>query len=89
MGGLLSFQLLDSRLTLKPSFMKYLTVFIHVALEKVRNMDLNKTSILLTQGKCNVPPQVKCSFMVRLSRELHVSIQLSMCTQQLQVMLRC
>lgn len=38
---------LGSRLTLKPSFMKYLAVCIHIALEKMRNMNLNQTSILL------------------------------------------
>lgn len=66
-GGQVNSQLLESRLILKPSFMKYLTVFIHSALEKMRNMDLNQTSILLTQGQCNVLPQVKCSFPVRAS----------------------
>ena len=55
-------------LTLKRSFMKYPIKFIHFELEKVRGVNLNQTSILLTQGYDNVPLKVKCSFTVKLSQ---------------------
>ena len=56
------------------SFVKYLTRFILWEFEKVRNVDLDPTSVLLIQGECTVPLHVNCIFLVRASWELLVFI---------------
>lgn len=46
--------------------MKYLAEFLLFELEKVGNVDLDQTSVLLTQGSCNVP--LKVGLTVRVSQ---------------------